>query len=64
MSKTVACGWEKAGGTRFFWFSNQTQNPKTVFFLNLVEIHFAKGFLFPCTRSHYYLQKDFFLPSC
>ena len=41
MFKTVACGWEKPGRTRFFWFSNQTQNPKTVFFLNLVEIHIS-----------------------
>ena len=60
MFKTVACGWEKPGRTRFFWFSNQTQNPKTVFFLDLVEIHIAKGFLFPCTHIHYYLPKRYF----
>ena len=64
MFKTVACGWEKPGRTRFFCFSNQIQNPKTVFFLNLVEIHIAKGFLLPCTHIHYYFQKDIFLPSC
>ena len=64
MFKTVACGWEKPGRTRFFCFSNQIQNPKTVFFLNLVEIHIAKGFLLPCTHIYYYFQKDIFLPSC